>query len=98
MSNYEHMFELAIDCIKSKENFDDFKANAAVRDNIEDEFHFIDGNTDRMKAKLALLDSIWSIANYVYFTYMRGCPFFKDGCSNANTYLCADCKFGEYYD
>ena len=98
LSNYEHIFESAIDCIKSGEDFDDFKVNAAVQDNIDGEFCFIDSNTDRMDAKLVLLDSIWCIANYVYSEYMRGCPFFKDGCSNAYTNICADCKLGERYD
>ena len=97
MSNYEHIFESAIDCIKSGKDFDDFKADTAVQDNISDEFRFIDIRTDRMNAKLTLLDSIWCIASYVYSEYMRNCPMNKE-CVNAHTYLCADCKFGEYYD
>lgn len=98
MSNYEHLFEIAIDCIKSGEDFDDFRANTAVKDNIDGEFHFIDITMDRMEAESVFLDSIWSIANYIYSEYMLGCPHFKDECANAYTNLCADCKFGEYYD
>lgn len=98
MSNYEHIFESAIDCIKSGEDFEDFQANKAVLNNINYEFDFIDITKDRMDAKRVLLESIWRIASYVYSEYMRNCPFFKNDCANAHTYLCADCKFGEYYE
>ena len=96
MSNYEHIFESAIDHIKSGKDFYYFKsdknvawnADALVSKDIEDRAFII----------LDILDGVWRIANHVYSEYMRNCPHFKEECANAHTYLCEDCKCGEYYD
>lgn len=81
MSNYEHIFESAIDHIKCGKDFYYFKsdknvawnADALVPKDIKDRAFII----------LDILEGIWRIANYVYSEYMNCCPHFEDDCANA---------------
>lgn len=96
MSNYEHIFESAIDFIKSGKDFYYFKSDKNVAKNVYD---IVPKDIeDRAYMILDILEGIWSIANYVYSEYMGNCPHFEKDCANAGTYLCEDCKVGEYYD
>ena len=96
MSNYDHLCEAAINHIKSGKDFYYFKsdknvalyADGLVSKDIEDRAFII----------LDILEGIWSIANHVFSEYMNDCFHFKEDCANARTYLCEDCKYGEYYD
>lgn len=96
MSNYEHIFESAMSYIKSGKDFFYFKSDKNVAWNVSE---LVPKDIeDRADIMLDILDGIWKIANYVYSEYMDSCPHFEKDCANAGTYLCEDCKCGEYYD
>ena len=96
MSNYEHIFESAIDHIKSGKDFYYFKSDKNVAWNAS--VLVPKDNKDRADIILDILEGIWNIANYVYSEYMQNCPHFENDCVYAGTYLCEDCRNEEYYD
>lgn len=69
MSNYEHIFESAIDCIKSGKDFYYFKSDKNVAWNVSE---LVPKDIeDRADIMLDILDGIWSIANYVNAYYVE---------------------------
>ena len=72
MSNYEHLFEIAIRYISDEKDFNEFKDDSSTWENIITEFDYIDSYTDRCKARDDTLLGIWDIANYVTANYKEG--------------------------
>lgn len=69
MSNYEHIFESAMDYMARGKGFDDFKEDKSVQNNVKPLF----ANSED---KYDLLDCVWCIAQYVscyYFESDKDC-------------------------
>lgn len=72
MSNYEHLFEIAMKYISDEKSFDEFAMDNSTLENVHREFNYIDSLTDMCYARKDLVRSVWDIANYVAANYKEG--------------------------
>ena len=72
MSNYEHLFEIAMKYISDEKSFDEFAMDNSTLGNLYGEFNYVDSFTDMCHAKKDLVRSVWDIANYVAANYKEG--------------------------
>ena len=72
MSNYEHLFEIAMKYISDEKSFDEFAMDNSTLENVHREFNYVDSFTDMCRARKDLVRSVWDIANYVATNYKEG--------------------------
>lgn len=93
MSNYEHLFEIAMGYISDEKSFDEFVMDNLTLENIHREFNYVDSFTED------LVKSVWDIANYVAANYIaNNVDCSKCAWNGVSDSTCDKCVYKNKYD